>query len=152
MEKVFSVYVSKFNTTKYQKDNISFSKNTTIRDIRKQFEDYNVRLFINEQKEVKVFHTNKYDHLSLETVWDNIDNGYILLSLKNTFVNSDFSQSSVIVKGQNSQKHNLEKYFTTKEKVKETIDKYGVAIIPNILTEEEMSEMKNGMWNYLKQT
>jgi ectoine hydroxylase-related dioxygenase (phytanoyl-CoA dioxygenase family) len=42
------------------------------------------------------------------------------------------------------------KYITNKQNIKHTIEKYGVAIIPNILNEEECIEMQNEMWNYLE--
>lgn len=45
-----------------------------------------------------------------------------------------------------------EKYLTTPDKLKETIDKYGVAIIPDVLDTNEISSMKNGMWDYLEHT
>jgi hypothetical protein len=34
--------------------------------------------------------------------------------------------------------------------VKETIKKYGVAIIPNVLTTSELNKMNSGMWDYLE--
>ena len=43
-----------------------------------------------------------------------------------------------------------EKYYTTKEKLKETIDMYGVAILPNVIDEEECVKMLNGMWSYFE--
>jgi len=43
-----------------------------------------------------------------------------------------------------------EKYQTTPDKLKETIEKYGVAIIPNVLAEDEIKGMRNGMWDYLE--
>jgi hypothetical protein len=46
--------------------------------------------------------------------------------------------------------YEYEKYKTTKEKLKETLDKYGVAIIPNVLSDEECDEMVNNMWNLLE--
>ena len=42
------------------------------------------------------------------------------------------------------------RYFTTKEEIKDTLEKYGVAIIPNLLSEKECKQMKKGMWNYLE--
>ena len=45
-----------------------------------------------------------------------------------------------------------EKYLTTPEKLKETIEKYGVGIIPNVLNDEEIEAMKMGMWEYLEHT
>jgi len=46
--------------------------------------------------------------------------------------------------------YEYEKYVTTPENLKETIDKYGVAIIPNLLNDDECEEMQNEMWNYLE--
>ena len=43
-----------------------------------------------------------------------------------------------------------EKYVTSKENILETIQKYGVAIIPNILDENEIKAMVNGMWTTLE--
>jgi ectoine hydroxylase-related dioxygenase (phytanoyl-CoA dioxygenase family) len=43
-----------------------------------------------------------------------------------------------------------EKYITDPGNLKETIDKYGVAIIPNVLNEEELVSMRTGMWDYLE--
>jgi len=42
------------------------------------------------------------------------------------------------------------KYITTANNCKETIDKYGVAIIPGILRNDEITQMNNGMWDYLE--
>ncbi len=42
------------------------------------------------------------------------------------------------------------RYVTTKENVKNTLEEYGVAIIPNILNHEECENMKVDMWNYLE--
>jgi ectoine hydroxylase-related dioxygenase (phytanoyl-CoA dioxygenase family) len=46
--------------------------------------------------------------------------------------------------------YEYEKYISTPETVKDTINKYGVAIVPNILNDEECDEMINEMWNYLE--
>ncbi len=43
-----------------------------------------------------------------------------------------------------------EKYITTPHNCKETIDKYGVAIIPGVLKDDELTQMNNGMWDYLE--
>lgn len=43
-----------------------------------------------------------------------------------------------------------EKYHTTPEGIKETVEKYGVAIVPSVLNEGEISLMRNGMWDYLE--
>ena len=42
------------------------------------------------------------------------------------------------------------KYITTANNCKETIDKYGVAIIPGILRNDEITQMNNGIWDYLE--
>ena len=42
------------------------------------------------------------------------------------------------------------KYFTTKENLKKTLETYGVAIIPNVLTDQECKQMTDGMWKYLE--
>ena len=43
-----------------------------------------------------------------------------------------------------------ERYITDINNLKNTLNEYGVAIIPNILSKEECENMKDGMWNYLK--
>jgi len=43
-----------------------------------------------------------------------------------------------------------DRYLATPDNVKEVIDKYGVAIIPNILNQDEVNAMVNGMWDYLE--
>ena len=45
---------------------------------------------------------------------------------------------------------NLEKYFTNLENIEDTLDKYGVAIIPSLLDENECNNMIDDMWNYLE--
>ena len=44
-----------------------------------------------------------------------------------------------------------EKYHTTPEGIKETIEKYGVAVVPSVLDEEGLKGMRDGMWDYLEQ-
>jgi len=44
----------------------------------------------------------------------------------------------------------MDKYITTKENLKDTVDKYGVAIIPNVLNEDECEQMVSEMWNYFE--
>ncbi len=41
-------------------------------------------------------------------------------------------------------------YYTTIDNLKETIEKHGVAVIPNILNDKECEDMIDGMWNYLE--
>lgn len=55
----------------------------TIKEIKKHFSHYNIRFFVSQNMEVKVFTSNKYDHLNLESIWANIENGYIILTHKN---------------------------------------------------------------------
>ena len=43
-----------------------------------------------------------------------------------------------------------EKYLTDLEHLKETLDEFGVAIIPDILNKEEQKSMKDGGWDYLE--
>ena len=44
----------------------------------------------------------------------------------------------------------MNKYYANSDNLKEIIDKYGVAIIPSILTDDECQNMINNMWNYLE--
>lgn len=46
----------------------------------------------------------------------------------------------------------MSNYHTTPADLKTTLAKYGVAIIPNVLDENECKHMINGMWNYLETT
>ncbi len=46
--------------------------------------------------------------------------------------------------------YEYDRYVTTKEGVMETLNEYGVAIIPNILDEGECEELKSGMWDFLE--
>lgn len=42
------------------------------------------------------------------------------------------------------------KYITTKDNLKFTLDKYGVAIIENVLTVVECAFMTSGMWYFFE--
>ena len=42
------------------------------------------------------------------------------------------------------------KYYCTKETLMDTINKYGVAIIPSVLDETECDSMVSGMWDYFE--
>jgi hypothetical protein len=42
------------------------------------------------------------------------------------------------------------KYNCTIDTLKQTLDTYGVAIIPNLLNSDECEQMKSGMWDYLE--
>lgn len=46
--------------------------------------------------------------------------------------------------------YNCDKYMTTIDKVLETIQEYGVAIVPNVLTADECDNMVSGMWDYIE--
>lgn len=43
-----------------------------------------------------------------------------------------------------------EKYITNADNLKNTLEEYGVAIIPSVLDEQECENMFNGMWNTLE--
>jgi ectoine hydroxylase-related dioxygenase (phytanoyl-CoA dioxygenase family) len=46
--------------------------------------------------------------------------------------------------------YKYEKYVTDAQNLKQTIDTYGVAIIPNVIDQSECDKMINGMWNHLE--
>ena len=46
--------------------------------------------------------------------------------------------------------YEFEKYICSKENLQETINKFGVAIIPNVLDETECTDMVNKMWDYVE--
>jgi len=46
--------------------------------------------------------------------------------------------------------YEYEKYVCTKETLKETIQTYGVAIIPKVLDEKECHNIVNGIWDFLE--
>ena len=46
--------------------------------------------------------------------------------------------------------YEYERYLATPDNVKQVLNYYGVAIIPNILNEEECDAMNNGMWDTLE--
>jgi hypothetical protein len=48
--------------------------------------------------------------------------------------------------------YEYEKYLTTPENVKDTVLKYGVAIVPSVIDSSEIENMKEGMWSYLEHT
>lgn len=50
----------------------------------------------------------------------------------------------------NPNTYQYNRYETTLEKLPMTLNKYGVAIIPDILNDDECEQMKQGMWNYLE--
>ena len=46
--------------------------------------------------------------------------------------------------------YEYEKYITDIASLKNTIERYGVGIIPNVLNDEEIKQMNDGMWDYLE--
>lgn len=46
--------------------------------------------------------------------------------------------------------YEYEKYVATKETLKGALEKYGVAIIPNVLSGRECQRMVDGMWDTLE--
>ena len=46
--------------------------------------------------------------------------------------------------------YDYERYIATPDNVMETIEKYGVAIVPNLLNEHECDKMATGMWETLE--
>ena len=46
--------------------------------------------------------------------------------------------------------YEFEKYVCSKETLKETLDTFGVAVIPNVLSDIECEEMTNGMWDFFE--
>jgi ectoine hydroxylase-related dioxygenase (phytanoyl-CoA dioxygenase family) len=48
------------------------------------------------------------------------------------------------------QSYEGEKYFTTLDNLKQTLDTYGVAIIPSILNETECDSMVSGIWDFFE--
>ncbi len=46
--------------------------------------------------------------------------------------------------------YEYERYITTPDNLKETLEEYGVAIIPSVLNDEECAAMQSGMWDTLE--
>ena len=46
--------------------------------------------------------------------------------------------------------YEYEKYITDIASLKNTIEEYGVGIIPNVLDDKEIKQMNDGMWDYLE--
>ena len=46
--------------------------------------------------------------------------------------------------------YEFEKYRCTKETLKDTLDKYGVAIIPSLLDKEECNSLREGTWQFFE--
>ena len=50
----------------------------------------------------------------------------------------------------NKNTYEYEKYIADKSNVKEVIEKYGVAIIPNVLNDKECQNFVNGIWDFFQ--
>ena len=46
--------------------------------------------------------------------------------------------------------YSYKKYVTDENNLKKKLEKYGVAIIPNILNDEECTNTINNIWNYFE--
>ena len=46
--------------------------------------------------------------------------------------------------------YTYEKYVCTADKVRDTVKKYGVAIVPNVINKKEIKAMQDGAWNALE--
>ena len=46
--------------------------------------------------------------------------------------------------------YEYKKYVCNAENLKETLDKYGVAVIPSVINDEECSNTIDGMWDYFE--
>lgn len=77
-EKKFLVYINKVPSFY-----LPLPKHIKIEEIKnyflKNYPNYSIRFFVNSSYEIKVFLTNKYNSTNLESIWDKIDNGFILL-------------------------------------------------------------------------
>lgn len=49
------------------------------------------------------------------------------------------------------ERYDSKKYFCTNNTVKETLEIYGVAVIPSLLDEKECEHLASGMWDFLEQ-
>lgn len=47
--------------------------------------------------------------------------------------------------------YECDKYLCTMNTVKKTLEKYGVAIIPNVIDEDEIDDMNKGIWKHLEE-
>jgi hypothetical protein len=73
MEKIFTLYENS-NVSKFV-----LKKETKIRELKEKFSTFQIEMFISKGK-IQVFNTNKYDDITLESIWDDIDDGKIILS------------------------------------------------------------------------
>lgn len=63
-------------------NNIDISKNTTVKNVKdllKDYKDYNIKLHLNTGEKVPVFDNSKYDMVTLESVWNKMP-GFITIS------------------------------------------------------------------------
>ena len=71
------------------KEYLAVKKSTNIKSIKSFLEKYNydlIQFYINENTETKVFDTNKYDEITLESVWKKMKNPEIHLYTRGSIV------------------------------------------------------------------
>ena len=49
-----------------------------------------------------------------------------------------------------TQEYQYERYVTNSDNLKATLERYGVAIIPNVLNEQECKDMVSGQWDFFE--
>ena len=59
---------------------ITVTKDNKISDIKNNFPGSTIKMFLNPTTELPVFNSNEFDNLTLETVWDQMNNSVILLT------------------------------------------------------------------------
>lgn len=79
-EQIFTVIIDNISTF-----NLSINKLQTIKSIKdflnNKYAGYNIKMYINDHTKLKVFNNSKYDDRNLESVWNEIDNGRIEITL-----------------------------------------------------------------------
>lgn len=64
---------------------LEVTKDTNIGNLKRFLrseKNYNIHMFVNPKTELKIFHTDKYDGRNLESIFDKIENGSMLLTLQ----------------------------------------------------------------------
>lgn len=95
-EKLLTVLVDNVPTF-----NLSLNKLQTIQSVKKflynKYPDYNIKLYINDDTQLKVWNTSKYDEMNFKSVWDNVNNGRIELNTHKSIANKKTTTQSVKV-------------------------------------------------------
>ncbi len=73
---------AKFELLLKKEDKIKDIKYCLSSFLKKDLYMYNIRLFINQNSEVDIFTTNKYDNKTLKSIWNNIEQPQIFLTKK----------------------------------------------------------------------